>query len=65
MRVYASTMLGKRLTSQRDDDSEEMHVLHYIRQNRTATDDELETLGASRSMLDRMKRSGLIQELTH
>ncbi len=65
MRVYALTLLGKRLTSQRDDDSDEMHVLHYIRQNKTATDDELEILGASRTMLERLKKRGLLQELTH
>ncbi len=65
MRVYALTMLGKRVATQRDDDNEEMHVLHYLRQNKTAEDDELETIGGSRFMVERLKKHGLVQELTN
>lgn len=63
MRVYALTKLGKRVTSSRNDSSDELRMLQYIRENKTATDAELETVGEL-WIVRSLKNHGLVKELT-
>jgi hypothetical protein len=63
VRVFALTDLGKKVTSRDTEGGEEMRVLHYIRENETVTDDELELVGG-RWMVRNLKKRGLIKELT-
>ena len=63
MRVYGLTKLGRKMADTHTDDSDEMRVLQYLRDNRTATDDELDTVG-ERYIVRKLKHRGLIKELT-
>lgn len=63
-RVYALTMLGKRVTADGTyGGSEEGKILDYLRDNKTATDDQLDVVG-ERWLVRRLKQRGLIKELT-
>lgn len=64
MRVYSLTKLGRKVTVDRTGGSEEMKVLQFLRENKTATSDELEVVGGERYVLRRLKSRGLITELT-
>ena len=65
MRVYALTKLGKKMAATKDEDTEEMKVIRFIRENKTATSDELEGLVDSpRVVCRRLKERSLVQELT-
>lgn len=65
IRIYGLTKLGKKITSNgASGDGEEVKVLQYLRENRTATDSELEVVGGERWLLKRLKSRGLVQELT-
>ncbi len=64
MRVYALTDLGKRITRTMEGNTEEMRVLNYLRDNKTATDDQLDVV-AERWVVRSLKRRGLIKELTN
>ncbi len=64
MRVYALTQLGKKVTSTREGSSDdEIRILQHIRENKTATDTELDVVG-DRWLVRRLKERGLIKELT-
>lgn len=64
MRVYGLTELGRKVTRNWDGtDSNEMRVLNYLRDNKTATDDQLSVAGG-RWVVRTLKRRGLIKELT-
>jgi len=63
MRVYALTKLGKQVTASRDGAGDEMRILQYLRENKTATSDELDTVG-ERWIVRRLKNRGLVKELT-
>lgn len=63
MRIYGLTNLGYQQTNRRGDIGEEMKVLHYIRDNKTATSDELETV-AEGYVIRSLVRRGLAKELT-
>lgn len=63
MRVYALTKLGKKVTSTRDSSDGELKILQYIRENKTATDSELDIIG-DRWQIRSLKEHGLIKELT-
>jgi len=64
MRVYSLTKLGERVISTRDGSSDdEMKILQYIWENKTATDTELDVVG-ERWMIRRLKERGLVKELT-
>ncbi|KKL82221.1 hypothetical protein LCGC14_1986960 [marine sediment metagenome] len=64
MRVYALTELGKKVTYRESGtSSDEMQVLNYLRDNRTATDDQLDVVG-ERWLVKRLKKRGLVKELT-
>jgi len=63
MRIYGLTKLGKK-QAQKDLGGIEMKVLHYIRENKTVTDDELYVIGGERYILRRLKDRGLVEELT-
>jgi hypothetical protein len=64
VRVYALTDLGKKVTRTLDGtNSEEMRILNYLRDYKTATDDELDKVG-ERWVVRRLKSRGLIKELT-
>ena len=64
MRVFALTKLGKDVTRNYSGDSdEELRILQYIRENKTATDGELDVVG-ERWMVRNLKSRGLVKELT-
>ncbi len=64
MRIYSLTELGKKVTRSMDDsNSDEMRILNYLRDNKTATDDQLSIVG-ERWLVRRLKSRGLIKELT-
>jgi len=57
------TALGKKVTASRSDNSDEMKVLQFLRENKTATDDELSVIG-ERWVVRRLRDRGLVKELT-
>jgi len=64
VRIYALTDLGKKVTRNFDGaNSDEMRILNYLRDYKTATDDELDKVG-ERWVVRRLKSRGLIKELT-
>ena len=64
MKVFALTDLGKKIVKNRESSSDgEMKVLQFIRENRTATDSELEVVGGN-YLVRGLKRKGLVKELT-
>lgn len=63
MRVYGLTDLGRKVTRSMDGSGDEMRVLNYLRDNKTATDDQLDVVG-ERWVVRGLKRRGLIKELT-
>jgi hypothetical protein len=63
MRVFALTKLGKRVTSTGGTGTDEMKILQYIRDNKTADDAQLETVGEA-WLVRRLKSNGLVKELT-
>jgi hypothetical protein len=63
VRIYSLTKLGKRATSNRTGDEEELKVLDYLRNNVDATDNQLDTVG-ERYLVRRLKERGLVKELT-
>jgi len=65
MKVYGITKLGRRVASDSTSSGgEEMRTLDYLRNNRTATEDELEVVGGERWLMNRLVRQGLAKELT-
>lgn len=64
MRVYALTELGRKVTRNMDGSGDEMRILNYLRDNKTATDDQLDIVG-ERWMVRNLKGRGLIKELTN
>lgn len=62
-RVYGLTDIGKKVTKTMEGDSDEMRVLNYLRDNKTATDDQLSVV-ADRWVVRSLKRRGLLKELT-
>lgn len=64
IRVFALTKLGKKVTSSRANGSDEISVLQFIRENKTATEDELDAVGGERFVLRKLKSEGLVKELT-
>ena len=57
------TALGKKVTASRSDNSDEMKVLQFLRENKTATDDELSVIGEG-WVVRRLRDRGLVKELT-
>lgn len=64
MRVYSLTKLGRRVSKSHEGSSEELKVLHYLRDSKTATDDEIEINCGGKWTLRRLKERGLVTELT-
>ena len=65
MRVYALTKLGRRMAEGgHNADADEMAVLRFMRNNHTATDEDIESLGLGRWVTKRLKERSLIAELT-
>jgi len=65
MKVYSLTGLGKKLCrTHGDDGTDEMRILHYVHDNKTATDDEIEIRCGGRWALRGLVKRGLIKELT-
>ena len=63
IRVYALTELGRRIAKTKDGTSDELKLLQYLRENKTATGDELDIIG-ERWVVRRLKERGLVRELT-
>jgi len=64
MRIFGLTDLGKKVASTKEGDDEEMRTLQYLRENKTGTDSELEVVGGEGYVLRRLKRRGLVREVT-
>jgi hypothetical protein len=64
MRVYALTKLGKKMVDTKSEQTDEFRVLSHIRNNRTATDTELEVIGGERFVMRKLVERGLVKELT-
>ena len=64
MHVYSLTRLGRKVSATHEGGSEELKVLHYLRDNKTATDDEIEINCGGRWTLRKLKERGLVIELT-
>ncbi len=52
------------MSSTHEGGSEELKVLHYLRDNKNATDDEIEINCGGRWTLRKLKERGLVTELT-
>ena len=63
-RIYALTKLGKRAYKESSVDGDELKVLEYLKENHSASDDQLSIVGGERYILRGMKNRGLITELT-
>ena len=63
MRVYGLTDIGRKVTKTTEGSSDEMRVLNYLRDNKTATEDQLDIV-AERWVVRSLKRRGLVKELT-
>ena len=66
MRIFTLSKLGRRITKDYTGEGDsEMEILNFLRENHTATEDELECVGGERWMLRRLEERGLIRELTN
>jgi len=63
MRVYSLTELGKQVAKNKWEDSDEFRVLDYLRRNKSGTETEMDVI-TERYTLNKLKREGLIRELT-
>ncbi len=63
-RIYALTKVGKRTYREDSVNGDELRILSYLQENRSASDDQLEIVGGERWLLRGMKKRGLIRELT-
>jgi len=65
MRLFALTELGRRAAQTGGSKSDEMRVLQYLYENRTATDETLEhVVDGAGSICRSLKRRNLVRELT-
>lgn len=64
MRVFALTSLGNKIASTKYEDSDRFRVLSYLKDNKTATAEELDVVGGGRHILRGLKQRGLVRELT-
>ena len=63
-KIFALTKLGKRACRESSVDGDELRVLEYLKENHSASGDQLEIAGGERWVLRRLKKRGLITELT-
>ena len=63
MKIYALTELGRKVARDKQGDDDEMRVLHFIRDHKTATDSELSVVADS-YVVKHLARNGLVKELT-
>ena len=61
--IYVLTKAGRRAYRDSSLSGEELRVIEYIHENRSASEDQLEVVGGERWVLRRLKRGGLIKEL--
>ena len=64
MRVYSLTKLGRKVSSSHEGNTDELRVIHYLKDNKTATDDEVEINCGGKWALRKLKERGLVTELT-
>ena len=63
-KVYALTKLGKRVYRDSSLDGNEMRIINFLIENKSASSEQLEVVGGEGWLLRSMKRRGLIKELT-
>lgn len=63
MRLYKLTKVGRAAAKNGSGDADEVRVLNYLQDNKTATDDQLDVVG-ERWVVKTLKSQGLIKELT-
>ena len=63
MKIYALTELGKKVAKTKDGSDEEMRVIHFIRDHKSATDSELEVVADS-YVVKHLIRDHIVKELT-
>lgn len=64
MRIFSLTKLGVKAALRGEGPIDEVKVLQYIRENRTATEDELSVIAGDGYLTRKLKREGLVEELT-
>ena len=62
-KMYSLTELGKRTIRAEDGDGPQWRILHYLEDNKVATDSTLEVIGG-KSETRHLARRGYIKELT-
>lgn len=63
-KIYSLTKLGKRVYRESSLDGDEMRIVEYLKDNKSASDDQLEVVGGSSWLLRSLKRRKIIKELT-
>lgn len=63
-KIFALTRLGKRAYRESSVEGDELRVLEYLKENHSASDDQLEIVGGEGWVLRGLKKHGLIKELT-
>ena len=63
-RIFALTKVGRKALRDGSADEEELKILEYLGENRSASEDQLEVAGGERYLLRGMKSGGLVRELT-
>lgn len=62
--IYCLTEVGKRASRLGLGDSDELKILDYLKNYKTATGDQLDSVG-ERWMVKKLKDDGLVKELTN
>ncbi len=63
-KIYTLTKLGKRAYKDCSVSREELGILEYLKENKSASEDQLEVVGGERWILRGLEKRGLIKELT-
>ena len=63
-KIYALTKAGRKVCRDQSLDGDEMKIIEYLKDNKSASDDQLEIIGGSRWLLRSMEGNHLIKELT-
>lgn len=63
-RIYKITKLGKRVVRDSSLAEDELRILQYLKDNKSASSSQLEVAGGERWMLRSLQRRKLVKELT-
>ena len=63
-RIYRITKLGKKVLRDSSLSGDELSILQYLRDNKSASSSQLEIAGGERWMIKSLQRRKLVKELT-